>query len=271
MKVLRNNFKNLLALSYFEVDLLTTWRDTFEIALKEIGDISGFTVFDAGPEGYASRVLAQRIGEGRIIGVNIWLDFYRAVRRNVGARLMKKLVLIYDDMKQMNYIKDCFFDLVVSYETMASIERETPESTLPILQQFYRILKQNGRFLAVENLPLNEVKPIDEAQELQIESIKILNKLVPIKVHYNAPQLSKMLRQVGFENINWKMVSKGDRVSSKYVKREIEGLKSLVNEIIKNQREREEYLNEIQEIDKQVKRTGLRTPPYYALYARKIS
>ena len=251
--------------------MLATWRDTFEIALKEIGDISGFTVFDAGPEGYASRVLAQRIGDGQIIGVNMWFDFYKAVRKMVGAKLMQKLVLIYDDMKRMNYIKDCFFDLVVSYETMVSIERRTPGSTLPILHQFYRILKQNGRFLAVENFPLNEVKPIDEAQEWQIKSLKILNKLVPIKVHYNAPQLSKMLRQVGFENINWKMVSKGDRVSSNSVIREIYGLKSLVNEVIKKQKEREKYLNEIQEIDKQVKRTGLRTPPYYALYARKIS
>ena len=251
--------------------LLATWRDTFEVALKEIGDISGFTVFDAGPEGYASRVLAQRIGDGRIIGVNLWLGFYKAVRKMVGAKLMKKLVLIYDDMQRMNYIKDSFFDLVVSYETMASIERETPKSTLPILRQFYRILKQNGRFLAVENLPVNEVKPIDEAQALQIKSIKILNKLVPIKVSYNVLQLSKMLRQVGFENIDWKLVSEGDIVSSNGVIREIEGLKSLVNEVIKNQGEREEYLNEIQEIDKQVKKTGLRTLPYYALYARKIS
>jgi len=111
MNVLSNNFKNLLALSSFEVDLLATWRDTFEIALKEIGDISGFTVFDAGPEGYASRVLAQRIGEGRIIGVNMWLDFYREVRKNVGARLMKKLVLIYDDMKQMNYLSQLLYQL----------------------------------------------------------------------------------------------------------------------------------------------------------------
>jgi ubiquinone/menaquinone biosynthesis C-methylase UbiE len=253
------------------VGLLATWRDTFEVALKEIGDISGFTVFDAGPEGYASRVLAQRIGDGRIIGVNLWLGFYKAVRKMVGAKLMKKLVLIYDDMKRMNYIKDSFFDLVVSYETMASIERETPKSTLPILRQFYRILKQNGRFLAVENLPVNEVKPIDEAQALQIKSIKILNKLVPIKVSYNVLQLSKMLRQVGFENIDWKLVSEGDIVSSNGVIREIEGLKSLVNEVIKNQGEREEYLNEIQEIDKQVKKIGLRTLPYYALYARKIS
>ena len=152
--------------------LLATWRDTFEVALTEIGDISGFTVFDAGPEGYASRVLAQRIGDGRIIGVTLWLGFYKAVKKMVGAKLMKKLVLIYDDMKRMNYIKDSFFDLVVS---------------------------SNG------------------------------------------------------------------------VIREIEGLKSLVNEVIKNQGEREEYLNEIQEIDKQVKKTGLRTLPYYALYARKIS
>ncbi len=251
--------------------LLTTWRDTFEVALKEIGDISGFTVFDAGPEGYASQVLAQRIGDGRIIGVNMWLGFYRAVRKMVGAKLMKKLVLIYDDMKRINYIKDSFFDLVVSYETMASIERETPRSTLPILKQFYRILKQNGRFLAVENLPVNEVIPIDEAQALQIKSIEILNKLVPIKVSYNVLQLSKMLRQVGFENIDWKLISEGDIVSSNGVIRESEGLKSLVNEIIKNQGEREEYLNEIKEIDKQVKKTGLRTLPYYALYARKIS
>lgn len=241
-----------------------------ESTFKDIGNISGLTVFDAGPEGFASRFLAERIGDGRIIGVNIWLGAYKVVRENVGE-LMDKVVLIKDDMRHMDYLKDNFFDLVMSYATIESIESLTPGGTLSILCQFYRILKQNGRFLAIEHPPLQEVKPLDEAQGYQLKLIEIHDQIYrPVNWSALEPsQLSNTLRKIGFEEIYWKTVSQGEYLSPREVKREINGLKNLAEEVIQNQEKKEEVLRQIQEITKQVKRTGLRTPPYYALYARK--
>lgn len=79
-------------------EFLSTDRETLEKAFEDIGDVSGLTIFDAGPEGIVSRYLAERIGDGRIIGVNIWLEAYNKVRKRVGDKLMEKVVFIKDDM-----------------------------------------------------------------------------------------------------------------------------------------------------------------------------
>ena len=145
-------------------------------AFGDIGGLSGLTIFDAGPEGIVSKYLAERIGDGRIIGVNIWLEAYNKIREKVGDKLMGNLVFIKDDMRNINYIKDNFFDLIVCYDTLISIETMTPGATLSILRQFYRILKHGGQFLAIEHPFLKEVKPVNKAQELNLSSGKFYVK-----------------------------------------------------------------------------------------------
>jgi len=103
--------------------------EMFDEAFKDIVDISGLTVLDAGPEGVASRYLAERIGGGRIVGVNVWLEAYNMVRERAGDELMSRVVFIKDDLAEMNYPKDNIFDLVVSYDTLISIEAMTPSKT----------------------------------------------------------------------------------------------------------------------------------------------
>ena len=176
--------------------------EMFDGVFKDIGDISGLTVLDAGPEGVASRYLARRIGEGKIVGVNIWLEAYNMVRERVGDQLMSKVVFIKDDMAHMDYLKDDFFDLVFSYDTLISIEGTTPGETLLILRQFYRILKHDGWFLAVEHPALEEVKPINKAQELEFR--KILDQIKGRefgKGTYIPRQLSETLESIGFTDI----------------------------------------------------------------------
>lgn len=246
------------------------WRKPLENAFKDIGDISGFMIFDAGTEGLAARFLAERIGDGRIIGTNKWIGFYKTARRTV-RDLLDKVVLIKDDMRFIDYLKDGFFDLVVSYDTIASIERSTPDGATPILRQFYRILKQKGRFLAIESPPLEDIEPLDEAQQFELELSGILQKTLerPSTRQYKPSQLSEVLSQIGFENIRWRMVSQGYKLSPSWVRKEVRGWDKFLNETVENQEEKERLLKRIQEIRRQVKRTGLRSLPYYALYARK--
>lgn len=170
---------------------MSSWRETSGNAVKEIGDISGLAIFDAGSDGFVSRYLAERIGDGRIIGVNIWLGAYNEVRERVGDELMEKVVFIKDDMQHIDYLRDNFFDLVVSYDTIISIECMTPGGTLPVLHQFCRILKHGGCFLAIERPPL--VKPVDKAQELESRFRKILDRIEPRKWNFYTPsQLSEI-------------------------------------------------------------------------------
>jgi len=253
----------------FEGTFLSTWRETLENAFKEIGDISGLNVFDAGPEGFVSRYLAERIGDGRIIGVNIWLEAYGKVRERVGDALMSKVVFIKDDMQHIDYLKDNFFDLVVSYDTLISIESQTPGGTFPILRQFHRILKHNGRFLTIEILPSDEVKPVDEAQELELKLREILDQIRPSGIAYMPRQLSEILKRIGFAEPHWKIVSQGEWLSPSEATEMIEGARNLANKRIQDEKERENILGQLNELAYQAKKGGLRTLPYYALYARK--
>jgi len=247
--------------------------EMFDGVFKDIGDISGLTVLDAGPEGVASRYLAGRIGQGRIIGVNVWLEAYNMVRKRVGDELMSKVVFIKDDMAQMDYLKDDFFDLVFSYDTLVSIEAMTPGGTLPILTQFYRVLKPDGWFLAVEHPALEEVKPINKAQELELIFRRILDQIQRRefgKGTYTPRQLSEMLRSIGFTNIYWKTASEGIYAMPSEVTEMVKGLLNLAKERIRDEEERIDVLEQIQNLSSQAKKIGFCEPPYYALYAWKL-
>lgn len=250
---------------------MSTERETLENAFDDIGDVSGLTVFDAGPEGVVARYLAERIGDGRIIGVNIWLEAYGKVREKVGDELMDKVVFIKGDMQHMDYLKDDFFDLIISYDTLISIEVMTPGGTLPILRQFYRILKHGKWFLAIEHPPSEEVKPVNKAQELNIRFEEILDQIRPKKrrIVYTARQLSQMLKRIGFADIRWKTVSEGICFTSNEVTEMMRALRNLAIERIRDRKEEESILRQIKDLACKIKKSGLQSMPYYALYAKK--
>ena len=237
--------------------ILSTDMEILEKAFEDVGDISGLTIFDAGPEGVVSRYLAERIGDGRIIGVNLWLEAYRMVRKRVGDELMEKVVFIKDDMQNMDYLKENFFDMVISYDTLISIESMTPGGTLPILRQFYRILKHDGLFLAIEHPALQEIKPVNKAQELELEFRKILNQIRREefgKGTYMPRKLSDMLRRIGFTEIYWKTVSRGQFATPSEVTGMIEGVKNLANERIIGEKTKETILKQIEDLAKQAEK-----------------
>ena len=251
---------------------MSTEEETLENAFKELGDISGLTVFDAGPEGIASKYIAERIGDGRVIGVNIWLGAYERTRKKVGDELMGKIVFIKDDMRKMDYLKDNFFDLIVSYETLETVEGMTPDAILPILSQLYRILKYDKWFLAIEHPSLLEVVPINKAQELNLKFLKIMYCLWGNewgKGTYRPSQFSEILRSLGFEDIHWKTVSQGQRITDDDVTEMFQGIRNLANKRINEGKVKESVLREIDDIFREGEKSGFCEPPHYAIYARK--
>jgi len=140
---------------------------------------------------------------------------------------------------------------------------------LPILHQFHRILKHNGRFLAIEHPPYEEVKPVNKAQELELKVRQILDKIRPPGKAYAPRQLSEMLKRMGFVEPCWKIVSQGEWFNPSEATEMIEGARNLANRRIQDEKERENILGQLNELAYQAKKSGLRTPPYYALYAKK--
>ena len=251
---------------------MSTEEETVENAFNEIGDISGLTVFDIGTEGIASKYLAERIGDGRVVGANFWLGAYQRTRKKVGDELMKKIVFIKDDLRKIDYLKDNFFDLIVSYETLESVEGMSPGATFPILHQLYRILKHGKWFLAVEHPSLLEVTPINKAQELNLKYLKIMYHLWGDEWGigtYRPSQFSETLRSIGFQEINWKMVSKAQRITDEGVIEMFQGIRGLANKRINEGKAKESVLKEIDAISQEGEKSGFCEPPHYAIYARK--
>ena len=251
---------------------MSTEEETLDNAFKEIGDISGLTVFDVGTEGIAGKYLAERIGDGRVVGANFWPGAYERTRKKVGDKLMEKIVFIYDDLRRIDYLKDGFFDLIVSYETLESIEGMNPGATLPILHQLYRILKRGKWFLAVEHPSLLEVMPINKAQELNLKYLKIMYHLWGDEWGigtYRPSQLSEIMRSIGFQEINWKMVSEAQRITDEGVTEMFEGIRGLANKRISEGKAKESVLKEIDAISQEGKKSGFCEPPHYAMYAKK--
>ena len=185
---------------------------------------------------------------------------------------MAKIVYIYDDLRKVDYLKDNYFDLVVSYETLESIEGMNPGATLPILHQLYRILKHGKRFLAIEHPSLLEVKPINKAQELNLKYLKIMYSLWGDEWGigtYRPSQFSEILRSQGFEDIHWKTVSQGQRITDDDVTEMFQGIRNLANKRINEGKEKESVLKEIDAIAQEGEKTGFCEPPHYAIYARK--
>ncbi|MHA2358111.1 MAG: class I SAM-dependent methyltransferase [Candidatus Heimdallarchaeaceae archaeon] len=248
---------------------MSTDKETLDSAFKDVGDVSGLTILDAGPEGVVSKYLVERIGDGRIIGINIWLEAYGMVRKRLGDKLMDKVVFIKDDIQHIDYLKDNYFDLVTSYETLGSIENMTPNGTLPIIQQFYRVLKQNGRFLAIEPNRSIDTKQANEAQENHLRFMEIIDQIKPFGKTYSSKQFSQILKEIGFNDINWKIVSKGISFSTNEINEMMDGIRNLANESIKNTRRKKNMMMQIEGLALQILKKGLQTLPYYALYARK--
>ena len=253
---------------------MSTEEETLDNAFKELGDISGLTVFDVGTEGIAAKYLAERIGDGRVVGANFWLGTFERTRKKVGDELMEKIVFIKDDLRRIDYLKDNFFDLVVSYETLESVEGMNPGATLPILHQLYRILKSGRWFLAIEHPSLLEVVPINKAQELNLQYLKILYHLWGDEWGigtYRPSQFSDILRRIGFEDIKWKTVSQAQRITDDMVTEMFQGIRNLANKRINEGKAKESVLKEIDDISQEGEKIGFCEPPHYAIYARKPS
>ena len=243
--------------------------EMFDDAFKDIGDISGLTVLDAGPEGVASRYLAERVGEGRIVGVNVWLEAYNMVRERVGDELMSRIVFIKDDLAETNYLKGHIFDLVVSYDTLISIEAMTPSKTIPVLRQFYRTLRHNGTFLAIECYSLKEKKPENKAQEFDLIFRRILDQEKGRefgKGTYTPEELSDMLESIGFIPQHWKILEKSPPIPLETTT----DLMKMLEERVMDEDKKKAFRREIKTLSEESDEIDFRYGwPYYALYAKK--
>lgn len=245
-------------------------KDMLGNVLDEIGDMSGWTVLDMG-SGPCSMVacLTERIGDGRVFAVDLYTGVMDSLKKTLSDDLLLKVVLIKADLRRLDFLRDDFVDLVTAYDTLSVVEQVTPGGTPYVLNEARRILKPGGWFVAIEHWPVETVKAMDKAEEVEVrwwrvhmEIAKALGETTGVE--YTTDSLKKTLANAGFIVSHWKELERGDvEPGEKFIPYIIEKAKRIPNKAL-----RERVLTEMKSIEEDGKKYGMRRFPRYAIYAK---
>jgi len=238
---------------------------------EDLGDFSRQVSLDVGSgSGYLVSYLVRKIGHERVFAIDLFTGTLGLLNQKLSSNEMLKVIFIKADLRKLDFLKNCFFDLITAYDTLSVVEKFTPEGTEHVLNEVYRILKPEGSFVVVERWPIDLIRPIDEAQKVGAEFLSMFVRLdkalgEPAGVEYTPLSLVKTIENSGFKVSRWKELRTG------YLE-EYSGFGSYITERVQkvsDEKSRPELLQEIENIDRGGKKHGMRTIPHYVVYARK--
>ncbi len=238
--------------------------------IDEIGDISGWTALDMG-SGPCTMVvcLVNKIGDGRVFAVDLHMGLMDTLKKELSEDLLLRTIVVKADLRRLDFLTDDFVDLITAYDTLSVVEQTTPGGTPYVLNEARRILKPDGWFVAVEHWPLESIKPVDKAQEaevrwwkIHIEIFKALGETIGIE--YTPETLQRILKKAGFVISHWRQ-AKNEETEP--------GIQfgSLITEKVKKIRDkhlRERIFREMQSIEKEALKYGMKELPHFVVYAK---
>lgn len=245
-------------------------NDALKEVINEIGNISGRTALDMG-SGPCTMVacLANMIGDGRVFAVDLHMGLMDTLKKALSEDLLLRTVVLKADLRRLDFLKDGFVDLVTAYNTLSVIEEYSPGGTPYVLNEARRILKPEGWFVAVEHWPLESIKPVDKAQGTEVRWWKIHMEIAKALgettgVEYTPDTLQRTLRNAGFTISHWRQVESGEtepgiKFGSKIIKKAKK---------IGDKRLRERILKEMQDIENDALKYGMKELPHFVVYAK---
>lgn len=238
--------------------------------IDEIGDISGWTVLDMG-SGPCSMVvcLVNKIGDGRVFAVDLHMGLMDKLKQALSEDLLLRTIVVKADMRRLDFLKDNFVDLVTAYDTLSVVEQCTPGGTPYALNEARRILKPDGWFVAVEHWPLESIKPVDKAQDAELrwwkihmETWKALGETTGVE--YTPNTLQRTLKKAGFVISHWRQaISDETEPSIQFGPKIIRKVKE-----IRDKHLRKRIFREMQSIEKDALKYGMKELPHFVVYAK---
>jgi SAM-dependent methyltransferase len=213
--------------------------------------------------------LANKIGDGRVFAVDLYTGLMDKLKKVLSEDLLLRTIVVKADLRRLDFLKDNFVDLVTAYNTLSVIEQTTPGGTPYVLNEARRILKPDGWFIAVEHWPLESIKPVDKAQEAEVrwwkihmETWKALGET--IGVEYTPDTLKRTLKNAGFVISHWRQAESdktepGIKFGPKIIKKV---------EKIRDKRLRGRIFREMQSIEKDALKYGMKEVPHFVVYAK---
>jgi len=249
------------------------WRAREKLEFKVLSrvfsriELSRFKVLDCGTGvGYAAKYLAERARE--VITVDIDPNCLKNLGWLMNGKLPENLIFIRSNLKNLDFIKDCYFDIVVFYYTLHTVESTTPGSSLKVLKKTFRLLREGGLLVIIENYP--SFKPLDKAHEVFLELCRIEREILDAlgvearDVEYEPEELAKLVARIGFEVEKVVKVDEGslDPTLADWISFLVSRAKK-----IKEGERRRDILRKLKGVTRKSKRHGVRDSPSYVLYA----
>lgn len=216
--------------------------------------------------------LAKRIGNGSIISVDIDPRCLETARKNLSRQgLLDKVSLREGDLRELDFVEDNTVDLVIAYGTLHTIEDYTPGGTIPVLREFFRVLRPRGTLCATGGLASRAGR--DEAKTVLMRLNSLERAVAELigeshEVDHSPQWLKERLEQIGFIDTRWTRIDNGIMLGLRYLERWIDVLRPLIQEIA-SETLRTAFFRELEDIERSGKQSGLKDSPCYAIYARK--
>ena len=208
-----------------------------------------------------------------MFAIDLFTGTLGLLRVKLSSEELLKVILIKADLRRLDFLKDCFFDLVTSYDTLCVVEKFTPSGTENVLNEVCRILRPESYFVVIVQFPLDMSKPMDEAQKVGAAFLNLHLKLSkalhdPLSVEYTPQSLVKTIGNSGFEVSHWKELKtrylEAEPGESEFLSHTIKRIQKVSDEKL-----REGLLGEIMQIEKALKKYGMRSIPNFVVYAKK--
>jgi len=241
----------------------------FEVLNKVFNkiELSRSKVLDCGTGvGYAAKYLAKRAKE--VLTVDIDPTCLKNLTWLMNDKLPENLVFVRGDLRDLNFIKNCYFDIAVFYYTLHTVESTTPGGLQKVLEEAYRLLKKGGLLVIVENYP--SFKPLDKAHEVFLELCKIENEILNTlgvqaqDIEYKPEELAELVTRISFKI---EKVIKIDEGSFDPTLTDWISFLRLRAEKIVVRKKRKNILEKLKNTIRKAEKYGVRDAPSYVLYA----
>lgn len=239
--------------------------------IKEI-KLKNKTILDLASEhAEATCILADQINEAGLAGRIISINKYSAGKKELLKKLgkLKKIVDIKTrDPEKLSFLNNKSIDIIFSYKTISDISRNA-FVLYNALKEFSRILKTGGKLIIINEYPLTKIK---KDHDIVYASRTNLQKAISLLIGEIAPQeiypqdLMDALKEIGFKNTK--------QINVKRKEINIEDMNEWYEKILKklsyisNDRLRDAFLGEVENIKRLFYHKGGLTTSYYIVEAQ---
>jgi len=211
-------------------------------------------ILDVGTgQGFACKFLVEHAEHSEIVTVDKDPLSLNRMRNIVGDKI-DKIVFLKADLSNMSFLKDNYFDIVLSHYTLSTVDKDIFHA---VLNEINRVLTVNGLFIVIEGFGTGTM---DYARKLTLELEEIYRQVTGEEEELNLDKLLKIFRGFkGFDIVKVRKLNDGliDPTIGDFGKY----LLSLVN--------KEELKKRILRILEEGEVHGFREAPDYVIYLRK--